>query len=355
MIHIDGAHAEGGGQVFRTALALSALTGTPFRAERIRENRPRPGLKAQHLSCIDALARMSRARAEGAGAGSAAVVFHPGRLRGGTHAIDIGTAGSVTLLLQALLLPAMFAAVETRLRIKGGTDTRWSIPLDYCTRLVLPLYAQFAGIEILDRQRGFYPRGQGHLELRIRPRAVPPRAGPGEDFLSALRPRLRRLDLATRLEPTRIEGVSAASIHLAAARVAERQAESAAAALGGALPVDIRTQYGRAASPGSVITLWAVDSAGRALLGADALGERGKPAEAVGRQAAGRLAQVLGSGAVVDAHLADNLIGLLALCGGALKTESITGHIRSGIYVCERFLGVRFDVDEAGGRVGVDP
>jgi RNA 3'-terminal phosphate cyclase (GTP) len=354
MVHIDGSFMEGGGQILRTALALSTLTGRPFRAERIRQNRPSPGLKAQHLSAIKALIRLSGARARGAAVGAGEIEFTPGAMRPGHYSLDIGTAGSVTLLLQALLLPCMFAGGETTLKISGGTDTRWSIPVDYFTHLILPVYRRLGRVEAVAVQRGFYPKGQGMLELRIRPEMPALPAGDAGAFRAAARRMPPALDLSARRKPMRIEGLSAATEFLAKARVAERQAEAAAASLGEGLGCDIRTEYSRTASPGTVITLWAVDADGRALIGADALGEKGKPAEEVGREAARKLVQALHTEAAVDAHLADNLIPLLAVVGGKITTERITGHIRANIYVCEQFLGLKYKIDEAAALVGVE-
>jgi RNA 3'-phosphate cyclase len=354
MVHIDGSFMEGGGQILRTALALSTLTGRPFRAERIRQNRPVAGLKAQHLSAIKALIRMSGARVRGAAVGAGEIEFTPGAMRPGHYSLDIGTAGSVTLLMQALLLPCMFAGGETTLKIGGGTDTRWSIPVDYFTHLVLPAYQRLGKVEGMGIHRGFYPKGQGLLELRLRP-GLPANAAKDAGALRATARRLLPgMDLSARRRPTAIKGLSAASQSLSKARVAERQAESAGAALGDELACDIRTDYSRTASPGSVITLWTVDADGRSLVGADGLGEKGKPAEDVGRDAARKLLQALQSEAVVDVHLADNLIPLLAVVGGKIKTERITGHIRASAYVCERFLGAQFKIDEAAALVQVD-
>lgn len=354
IICIDGSFREGGGQILRTALALSALTGRSFRAERIRSNRPTPGLRAQHLSAITALSRISGGRAKGAHIGSQEIEFVPDEVTAGTYSIDIGTAGSITLLLQALLLPCLFARGETTLRIRGGTDTRWSIPIDYFTHLILPVFRRFGGIEVSGMQRGFYPKGQGALELRIRPEGSP---GPMKDtraFMGSVRQRIRKLDFSARGAVTLIQGSSVASAYLAKARVAERQAEAARDALGDGMPVEIREEYAPSASPGSVITLWALDREGRALVGGDALGEKGKPAEAVGREAAGKLLDTLDRRAAVDAHLADNLIPLLALVGGAIQTVQITDHIRANMYVCERFLEVDFKFDEDAALITVD-
>ena len=124
MIHIDGSHMEGGGQIVRTALAMSTLTGKPFRVDKIRHNRPKPGLKRQHISCIDALKHLASAtRVDGAKPGSVSLEFVPGEIGARSIFIDIGTAGSITLLLQSLLLPCIFAAAPVGIQIRGGTDT----------------------------------------------------------------------------------------------------------------------------------------------------------------------------------------------------------------------------------------
>lgn len=354
MVRIDGSHTEGGGQILRTALSLSTLTGRPFRAERIRQNRPAAGLKPQHLSAIKSLIRMSGARVKGARIGAGEIEFVPGNLTPGDYSLDIGTAGPVTLLMQALLLPCVFAEGEMTLRLRGGTDTRWSIPVDYFTHLILPVFRGFSGIEVLGTQRGFYPKGQGALELKIRPEPRPARVKDAAALRSALRGRLPELDLSARRDMAGIKGVSVAASVLEKVRVAERQAEAARDALRSAAPVEIREEYCHSASPGTVITLWAVDRDGRALAGGDAIGERGKPAEAVGREAAQNLLNTLRTDAVVDVHLADNLIPLLALVGGHIRTAEITDHVRANMYVCERFLDVRFKLDEAAALIGVE-
>jgi RNA 3'-phosphate cyclase len=354
MVRIDGSHTEGGGQILRTALALSTLTGRPFRAEKIRQNRPAAGLKQQHLSAIQALTRMSSARVEGAALGAGEIGFWPGRIKPGAYSFDIGTAGSVTLLLQALLLPCLFAEDEVILKLTGGTDTRWSMPVDYFTNLILPIFRHFSGIEVVRMQRGFYPRGQGALELKIRPSAGMGQTQGNVALFAAIRSRMPRLNLAERSPAIAIKGISVASSALERARVAERQAQAAREALGTGLSIEIRSEYCRSASPGTVITLWALDLDGRALAAGDALGEKGKPAEAVGREAAGKLLDTLRTDAVVDVHLADNLIPLLALAGGAIRTVAVTGHLRANMYVCERFLDLRFKVHEAAAWIGIE-
>ena len=136
MILLDGSKGEGGGQIVRTALALSSLTGKPFRVTNIRQGRRDPGLKPQHVHCITALQELCKAKAEGAYEGSRELLFVPGPIAAKNLTIDIGTAGSITLLLQAVLLPCMFAQKNHTLTLKGGTDTEWSMPVDYFTNVL---------------------------------------------------------------------------------------------------------------------------------------------------------------------------------------------------------------------------
>ena len=148
MIYIDGSHMEGGGQILRTALALSTLTRQPFVIEKIRRNRPRLGLKAQHLSCINALKQLAAAEVQGAQPGASRLSFHPQPVASVKLVLDIGTAGSITLLLQSLLLPCLFADGTIKLCLTGGTDTKWSIPADYFAHVILPFMHKFAAVEI---------------------------------------------------------------------------------------------------------------------------------------------------------------------------------------------------------------
>jgi RNA 3'-phosphate cyclase len=346
MIHIDGSYMEGGGQIVRTALALSALTRKPFRIDKIRDNRPTPGLKRQHLSCVEALTQISGARATGARPGSVGIEFFPSVVKTADLAIDIGTAGSVTLLLQALLLPCMFAEGPIGINIKGGTDTRWSIPVDFFLHVNLPVFRKFAAIEINRIKRGYYPKGQGYVDLTVMPEFHRSDFERFEDFKTNLRHSAAGIYFIDKLEPIRIKGISSASSQLKNARVAERQVEGAAAILGNRYTLELDWEYQPTASPGTVITLWAVDEKEIVLAGADALGRKGLRAEEVGAMAARKLLEIVDSGAAMGHHLADNLIPLIAVVGGTIKPDKITGHIRSNIYVCEQFLDVRFHIDE---------
>jgi RNA 3'-phosphate cyclase len=325
MITIDGSQGEGGGQILRTALALSALVGEPVRIENIRVNRPKPGLSFQHLKATQALCEMTGGRADGLSVGSTTVEFHPGRLRPGEYIFDIGTAGSVTLLLQALLLPSAFTG--STLTLKGGTDVRWSPPVDYLKEVFLPAVGQM-GIDVRLEvpSRGFYPRGGGEVVVRF------PKTGT-----------LRGLQLVEKGKLLRIQGIAYSSN--LPGHVVERMAESALETLGRDAVIEKETSRGPSAGAG--IVLWAVYK--NTVMGASALGERGVPAEVVGKQAAeGLLAEM--EGGAVDSHLADQLIPFMALAEGTseILVGRMTGHMETNIKVTEEVLGVRFSVEELG-------
>lgn len=335
MIEIDGSFGEGGGAILRQALGLSAFAGRPIRVRKIRAGRENPGLAAQHLSAVKAAAAVCGARTRGASRGSPDLVFEPGAVRSGALRLDVGTAGATTLVLQTVLLPCLLSDDEFEFEVTGGTDVPWSPPADYLVHVTLETLAGYGQAEVDVETRGYYPRGGGRLRARLSGRSRPP--GP----LKAVRPGRVRA----------IRGVSHADERLSERRVAERQAEAAGEVLAAGLEcsVDIRVEYSRAASPGSGVTVW-TESDGPSL-GGSALGARGKPAERVGREAAEALLGEIKSGAAVDRYLADQLVPFLAACGGMLTAPVLSAHVHSNIYVAERILGARFEVE--AGRISV--
>ncbi|MCX6708183.1 MAG: RNA 3'-terminal phosphate cyclase [Candidatus Woesearchaeota archaeon] len=350
MIILDGSYLEGGGQIVRTALALSSLTGQPFRVVNIRPARKNPGLKAQHVQCVKALQQLCNAKADGAELGSKELLFVPGKIEAKNLTIDIGTAGSITLLLQAVLLPCMFANKTHKLTIVGGTDTEWSMPIDYFANVLVPQYRRVCGLEVKVLKRGYYPKGGGQVELTIKPIVKRNEFETFEDFTAALKHKAFVLEQG---KLVCIKGTSHASKTLENAKVADRQASAAKQALSGLnVPIEITTEYADTLSTGSGITLWAIfaknddiDNENPIRTGADALGELGKPAEKVGTEAAQKLLKELN--APVDSHLADNLIPLMALCKPSkITTTQITLHAKTNIWVTEQFLGKTFEIKE---------
>ncbi|MCK5026139.1 MAG: RNA 3'-terminal phosphate cyclase [Nanoarchaeota archaeon] len=344
MIQLDGSYHEGGGQIVRTALALSTLTGMPFEVRDIRKGRQKPGLKNQHLYCIKALEELCNAKTEGAELGSCYLRFEPGKVKPKTLNIDIGTAGSITLMLQALLLPVLFAPAPLRIKIKGGTDVKWSMPFDFFKEMFLDFARDFAEVEMNLLKRGYYPKGGGRIDIKIKPRYDIQSFSSFGEFVLKLRQDIKPLDMTVQSDLQKIRGISHASNMLEKAEVAARQAMAAKRKMNSlGVPVDIKAEYCDTLSPGSGITLFAEFEEGK--LGTDALGERGKRSEAVGEESAEKLLLEIKSGAAVDQHLADNLIPILALIGGQIRVSEITAHTLTNIYTVEKFLGKIFDVD----------
>lgn len=352
MLEIDGNYLEGGGQIVRTALALSALTGMPFHVVNIRSGRKDSGLKAQHLHAIKALQELCGASVAGAFEGSAELAFIPKKLKPKKLEIDIGTAGSITLLLQALLLPLIFALKKCSLVITGGTDVAWSCPADYYSHVLMPQLERFAKIKFSIKKRGYYPKGGGVCEIKIKP-LHSNTFDAFDEFVQSLK--VQSINLVEQGTLIKIQGICNASIDLMERKVAERMTDSAKSILSKyKVPVEMRTEYAQTLSTGCSITLYAVCSLdpddvivqNRRIIGADALGDVSVPAETIGKRAAEKLISALDSGAAVDEHLADNLIPFLGLVGGAIKTNNITNHTKTNIYVVEAFLGKRFDIKD---------
>ena len=362
MIVLDGSFGEGGGQIVRTALALSALTGKAFTINHIRKGRAQSGLKHQHLHCIKALEKLCGGKASGSGLGSDAITFTPGQIKGKTISIDIGTAGSISLLLQAVLLPAIFADTKVRLKITGGTDGKWAMPIDYFHEVFVPHLRKYAEVTVKLVKRGYFPKGGGKVDILIKPRFKVGDFPEMDSFLHAIKERGVPFKLHDQGSLVSVKGVSHASRDLEKAEVAERQAKCAKITLMKLnAPISIRTEYSDALSTGSGIVLWAnfstdleeIDLNNPIKIGADALGEKGKRAEIVGNESAKRLLTEISFEAPVDEYLSDNLIPFLALFGGTMKVAKISKHALTNIYVCENFLGKIFKVDKEARTISV--
>lgn len=354
MLYIDGSYNEGGGQILRTALALSTLTGIPFEMQHIRKGRKDPGLKNQHLHCIKILQKYCNAKIGHANLGSDRILFIPNKIKGGKIEIDIETAGSITLILQSLILPALFADKKTMIKITGGTDVAWSMQIDYLNNVLLPHLIKYAEINLRIIKRGYYPKGGGIVELKIKPKYHLSNYENFVELIADFKKNKPHFELMGQGKLLQIKGVSHASQDLENARVAERQANSAKLQLTKLnVPIKIQTEYCETLSPGSGLTLWArcaqgpdTDFNNPIILGTDMLGERGKPSETIGEECAQKLIEEIKSQAAVDQHLADNLIPFLAINGGTIETSKITSHTETNIWVVEQFLGKIFKIKD---------
>ncbi|MEM0330710.1 MAG: RNA 3'-terminal phosphate cyclase [Archaeoglobaceae archaeon] len=323
MLRIDGSFGEGGGQILRTAVALSCITGKAVEVFNIRANRPNPGLAPQHLKGIEVAKLISEAEVEGLRLGSTKIVFKPKRIKGGDYKIDIGTAGSITLILQTILPPLLVADRPSKLEIIGGTDVAWSPTIDYLANVTLRTLKEMnAVVNLKVLARGYYPKGGGRVLVEIEASKLE-----GQEFNEKI---------------CRIEGVS--HCQNLPEHVAIRQKESAIKFLREkGLSAEIRVEVLKGVSTGSGITIWC------GYKGGSALGERGKRAEEVGFEAVKNFYDEFSAKGVFDSHLADQLMIFGALAKGRTKysTTKITDHQKSNIYVINSFLGEILRLDEA--------
>lgn len=336
MIEIDASFGEGGGQILRSALALSILTGKPMRLAHIRARRPQPGLRPQHLKAIEAAAQISTARLEGALPDSQALCFEPQDLRAGEYAFDIGTAGSTSLLLQTICLPLCFADTPSRLSLTGGTHVPWSPCYHYLAWQWLPYLEQIGyRVESSLELAGFYPRGGGIMHANIQPAR-----------------RLRPLRITERGQLLRIRGLSA--VGRLDRSIAMRQCRQALARMDDlAVPLDIEVAELPAASPGTFILLLAEFEHSRSC--AFALGALHKPAEKVADEAVEELRANIASGGAIDGWLADQLLLPLAFVAdkSVLSVSRISQHLLTNAQLLSHFLPVRVEIEGQLGQPGV--
>jgi len=332
VIEVDASYGEGGGQLLRTAVALSALTGKALELVNVRAGRARPGLAPQHLAAVRAVAELCDASCEGLELRSTRLRFSPGmRPAGGALAIDVGTAGSVTLVLQALVPVLLAARAPARVVVRGGTDVRQAPTWDYFSRVLLPLLARMRlRVQASVTRRGYYPRGGGEVAVEVEP-GVP---GP--------------LLLRAPLSPWQIAG--AAQVANLPVTIAERMASAAAASLGRDARIETRLLgRGEAIGTGGAVTLWAQSDA--ALLGASRVAERGVRAETLGEAVGGELAADLRSGATIDVHAADQVLVYAAMAKGesSFAARRLSSHASTAMWLIPKFLPARFSVLEKDG------
>lgn len=331
MIDIDGSYGSGGGQILRTACALAVITKKPCHIFSIRKGRPKPGLATQHLLGIQVLSQLCKGKLEGDFLGSSEINFWPGEVYRDRVSANIPTAGSITLVLQSLIPPALFARQPIEIIFNGGaTDTFFSPTIDYFRFCFLKILEKLAEnnslpIEVNIIKRGYYPEGGAKVEVKISPL------------------KLKTLNLTERDPLKKITAISGASEFLKPKKVAERQIAGVREVLGRLkLPVEEKIEYYQTQSPGSQICLIAEFK--NTVIGVDNLGKLGKRAEEVGKEAALELLKEQKSGTCLDKHLADQILPYMALAEekSQIRVREITNHCKTNVWVIEKFLKGKF-------------
>lgn len=336
MLEVDGSQRSGSGTILRLSVALASVVSEPLHIFNIREKRPRPGLQPQHLEAVLTAAKLCNGEVRGAKLGSRELWFTPREIVGGEVHAEIGTAGSIPMLLLTVLPMCAYAKKPVRLHVaRGGTDVRNAPTMNYLKHLLLPVLGRMGlKASITIQKYGYYPKGMGEVTLEV-------------DSC----PRLEAVRLEKFGNLKQVKGVSVCTF-LADRRVAERQAEAANERLRSAnLQADIQivNDVSNPLQRGSSLVLWA-ETDSDVLLGGDAIGELGKLSERVGQEAAENLLKELDSKATVDSHISDMLVPYAAFAEGnsVYLSRLVTEHLDANIWLTQKILGVKFSM----GRVG---
>ena len=344
MIEIDGSHGEGGGQILRTSLTLSVLTGKPVKIHHLRSGRKKPGLKPQHVMSAHAVAQISGGKLFGAELESTELAFHPGHVKSGDYTFDVtilkASAGSTGLIFQTLLIPLAFVGSTSRIIMKGGTHVAWSPPADYLREVFLPAVAKMGlQVKMEISRHGFYPIGGGILEVTVKPFQPP---------LIPLRIE-ERGDLKKLSVVSKVANLPISIGHRQLERTMTRLTEQGFKAYGETRTVE---------SPGKGTFLFILAEFDRVRAGFSALGEIGKRAEQVADEAVDAFLRFWNAQGAMELHLTDQVILYMALAQGesAVTFSKVTDHLKTNIWVIEQFLPVKFITEEdpeGGGRVTV--
>jgi RNA 3'-terminal phosphate cyclase (ATP) len=320
-LQLDGSVGEGGGQILRTALSLSALTGRPFAIERIRANRKKPGLLRQHLTAVRAAAAVCGATVRGDEPGSQSLSFEPGPVAAGEYRFAIGTAGSTTLVMQTVLPPLLTATGPSRVTIEGGTHNPLAPPVDFFERSFLPFVQRMGPRVAIRLERcGFYPAGGGRIVVEVEPAAA---LAPFE--------LTERAPVVAKRARALVAGLPR--------RIAERELSVVQEALGLAAGDVEVIELGRGQGPGNVVSIELEMEHHREVF--TGFGEQGVRAEAVAAGAVDAARAYLAAGEPVGEHLADQLVIPLAMSGrGRFRTGPASRHLTTNVEVVRRFLDV---------------
>jgi len=359
VIEIDGSYREGGGQILRTSLSLSCLFRKPFRICNIRKGRKKPGLMPQHLTAVRAAQLISDADVIGDGTGSTKLSFSPGKVKSGDFSLDIGTAGSTSLVLQTLIPAVVFSNIshgpflspllkrgkvglpkeKTTFTLKGGTHVPFSPSFHYLCGVFAPVLTMIGiRIELSIESHGFYPKGGGKVRAEI--------------FLPK---NIRPLKALRRGKILKLKGYS--GVGNLPLSIAERQRSALLDKVYSEIrdlkcPVEIELQ--NVSTPGQGTFVFLRSESENSMAGFTSLGERGKKAEVVGAEAAKGFLDYYSTGAALDPHMSDQIVLYLAMCKeeSEFSTSRITEHLMTNLWVISLFHEYRYSVDGDVGQAG---
>ena len=331
MISIDGSYGEGGGQILRTAVALSALKKEPIKIINIRANRPDPGIKAQHKIAIKSVKELCDAQTTGLDVGSSTLTFIPGEVKGGRYTFDIGTAGSMILVFQTCILACLRTKEPVTIKLTGGTDVKWAPSWDYFKHVFIPLLKNLGiSIDVNLIKRGYYPRGGGEAEITIYP---------STDF--------KELNLKEEQKFSEVEGIiyiSNLPEHIST-RIKQATIKEL---LKSDLKADIKIQQTNSFSPGTGITLWIKSE--ETIIGTTLIGERNISSEEIGQRIVRNLLNEIKSGANLEVHAFDQILPYLVICnknqGCSCIIRELSSHASTNMWVLKQFFNVDFDIKQ---------
>jgi RNA 3'-terminal phosphate cyclase (ATP) len=332
MLTIDGSFGEGGGQILRTALALSLVTGKPFRIENVRAGRKNPGLLRQHLTAVNAAAEISRAEVTGAAIGSRELTFAPGSVVAGDYAFAVGTAGSTTLVLQTVIPALLIASTKSKVILEGGTHNPFAPPFDFLEKAFLPMVNRMGPRVTSELERpGFYPAGGGRMNVTIEPSAE-----------------LNRLDIPAR--GAVLARRSKALVANLPISIAERELKLIARKMSWPREWMKAESVERSPGPGNVVTIEIESEHVTEVF--TGFGERGLRSEAVAEKAVQQARRYIGSEAAIGEYLADQLLIPMAMAGGgSFTTLPLSRHATTNIEVIGKFLQVKIETSQMAERV----
>ena len=339
MLEIDGAYGEGGGQILRNAVAFSVLTNKPIKVTNIRKNRPNPGIKAQHYIAIRSISDIFNAEAQGLEIGSIELIFKPGKIKPGVYKFDVGTAGSITLVFQAIILACTESKEQETISLCGGTDVKSSPSWDYFENIYIPLIKKM-DISVFSQllNRGYYPRGGGEATIIVNPcEKLKPLKLTNQEEFTQIQGNINISNLAdnitTRIKHTIIKNFLKNNFNVS-------------------ISIDKKTSL----SPGVGATLWA--SSKKTVLGSSVIGEKSMSSEELGQSVAINLLKEIQSGATLDVHSFDQILPFMVLAkknGKSLcRISKLSNHASTSIWLAKKFFDVDFKIIQSEDNISVE-